>query len=50
MFIYVYILGKITCQMDARIGLKISRYDIQVSESNLGYVQFLQTSLLKCSN
>ena len=41
---------KIACQLAVRIWFKIHRYDIQVSESNLGYVPFLHTPLFKWSN
>ena len=37
-------------EMAVRILLKIGRCDIQVSESNLGYVPFVQTPLFKCSD
>ena len=53
MFIYLYIyiyMCTITCQVAVRIWLKIGRYDIQVSESNLGYVPFVHTPLFKWSN
>ena len=52
MYVYIYICVYvyITCKMAVRILLKIGRYVIQVSESNLGYVSFVHIPLFKWSN
>ena len=52
-FVYLYIylfinMSMINCQMAVRILLKICRYDIQISESNLA--MSVQTPLFKCSD
>ena len=48
MFIYLYVYYNLPngCQDPIEIG----RCDIQVSKSNLGYVQFVHTPLFKCSD
>ena len=42
--VYIFIsMSLIIFEMAVRILLKIDRYDIQVSESNLVYVPFIQS-------